>query len=89
MLISGPIAQAQTPSCQDVISKCEKAIETRKEEVRLCNLGLAQSQEALAQTDAMLKAAETKLQSPTRNPFVLVTFGVVVGILITGYVLGR
>ncbi len=65
------------------------ALQRRKREVTLCNLGLTQSIEQQGRLTYEVREAQDKLQSPFRNPFVMTTVGVVLGLVVGGIFLRK
>lgn len=84
MLVSQTaIADCQTnlALCDSALNSCSQALEARKEEVKLCRLGLSQSIERNAVLERTVQDQNDKLQSPLRNPFVMTALGLVIGVL--------
>lgn len=75
---------AQLDRCRYATGLCKEALDLRNEEIRICRLGLTQAVHANADLKLSLDDANAKLNSPLRNPFVIGTVGVLIGILVTG-----
>ena len=86
--ISGsPVRAEERVTCLDVIKACDIALEKKEKEIELKDLALKQSQDHLSRTLGDLENAREQLGSPFRNPFIMVTVGVVLGIVVTGVAL--
>jgi hypothetical protein len=90
LLTSTKTAAAKT-NCSDVLTKCseavedcQKTVESKNTEISLCRIALVQSEEKRVETYLQLQTAEDKLRSPIRNPFIMITFGVVLGLVVGG-----
>jgi hypothetical protein len=70
--------------CDKAVESCKSALDARKEEIKLCRLGLMQSLERNSDLESQVSDQNQKLQSPFRNPFIMTTVGVVLGILVIG-----
>lgn len=89
LLATSILSQSAKADCQDLINKCDAALEARKTELQLSNLALMQSMERSAMLEVELEHKEAKLRSFTRNPFIMSALGLVVGIVVTGYALKK
>lgn len=65
-----------TPTCKDVIKACDKALNAKQEQVDATT-------KELANTQQKLKESDDKLNSPFRNPFLLILLGLIGGVAIT------
>lgn len=77
---------ADKVSCNDVIKSCDSALAAKNNEIKVCRLGLTQTLDENVALNEQLKSANNKLASPLRNPFFLTTVGVVIGIVVVGFV---
>ncbi len=69
------------------MNACRSAVRERNEETKLCRLGLTQVSEENVALRNELGKANSKLESPLRNPFIMTTVGVLIGIAVTGFAL--
>lgn len=79
-------AEAQ-PSCDSVLAKCDAALAAKNKHIEKLELGLTKQTERVADLSNQVQEANEKLQSPFRNPFIVGTVGVALGILIMGIAL--
>lgn len=86
--------QKQVAACDEALTSCDAAIDAaqdvidaRNKEIQLCRLALTQSVEMSQGLNSELVETRSKLESPFRNPFIMTTVGVVLGILVTGFAL--
>lgn len=82
-----PTALAGTVSCEQVIQACDAALDAKNREIGLKDLAIQQRQDQIVELNSELQDANSKLQSPVRNPFIMTTVGVLIGILVTGIAL--
>jgi len=75
--------------CDKVLGACDAALKARKEEVRLCDLALQQSKGNSTALNQRVDELNGKLESPIRNPFIMTTVGVVIGIIVGGIALRK
>ena len=68
--------------CNAVLGKCGEVVKAKNKELDLCHVGLKQSLDFSAETNKQLDEANAKLQSPLRNPFVMVALGMIAGMVI-------
>lgn len=73
--------------CMGLLNEAEQVIEAKDRVIGLKDLAIRQSAEYSADLYWKLDEAEKKLQSPTRNPFIMATVGLVLGIIVTGIAL--
>lgn len=76
--------QTNLKKCDEAVESCKAALEARKEEIKLCRLGLSQSLDRNDQLARELDDKNSQLQKFYRNPFIMTTLGVVIGIVVTG-----
>jgi hypothetical protein len=74
------------PSCQEVIAAADRAIEAKNKEIQICRLALDQTIDRALTLEKDVKDRDEKLSSPLRNPFVMATAGVLLGLVVAGYV---
>lgn len=74
-------------TCEEVIQKCDAALEAKNKQIKKLELGLATQTERVADLSSQLEDKNSQLQSPFRNPFIMGTVGVLIGIVVTGYAL--
>ena len=68
--------------CEEDIVKCDSAVKALKEEVRLCDLAIQQSEDYGTLLNQQVKELESTLNKPWHNPWIVGALGVVVGVLI-------
>jgi hypothetical protein len=73
--------------CTRTVTACREALDARNEELKLCHLGLTQVRDQNVMLRTELETANQKLESPLRNPFIMATVGVLIGIAVTGFAL--
>jgi hypothetical protein len=73
--------------CDKAVESCKVALEAKKEEIKLCRLGLSQALDNDQHLRMELEDKEKQLGSWYRNPFTMGTVGVIIGIVVTGYAL--
>lgn len=71
-------------SCERAVGLCKETLDLKNEEIKLCRLGLQQAINNGVDLKFDLDAANAQLNSPFRNPFIMATVGVVIGIVVTG-----
>lgn len=81
--------QTVRADCDTVLDKCDAALQARKEEVRLCDLALKQAKGNTVELNKLVDEQNKKLESPTRNPFIMTTVGVVLGLIVGGIALRK
>lgn len=89
------LAQGSSPTeCDSLLNQCAvgydhctDALKARSAEAATCELGLKQTTDQLATLNSQIQTKDKQLESTFRNPFVMTTLGVVLGILVTGYAL--
>lgn len=87
-MLATTTARADCPNtlekCDQAVSACKVALDARNEEIQLCRLGLVQSIDQSAGLYEELEKSKAQLQSPLRNPFIMTTVGIVLGIIVIG-----
>ncbi len=78
--------QAET-TCHDVIRTCDRALEEKEKEVKICDLGLKQTLEHNQELSSELESKQKSLEAWYRNPFVMLALGGLAGALTMGIVL--
>lgn len=78
--------QSSKTSCHDVITKCDKALEDKKHELELSDLGLKTCQSLNGDLMREVEDSRDKLQSWTRNPFIVGALGIITGALLFGVI---
>lgn len=76
---TGTITRAD--DCRPLIAACDKALEDKKKEVDLCNLGLQQTLDQTKQLIQDVQEKDAKLNSIWRNPFFLIPIGLAAGMV--------
>jgi hypothetical protein len=62
-------------------------VNEKNKEIALCRLALTQSVDRGTAISIELDEAQSKLQSPFRNPFIMTTVGVILGLVVGGIAL--
>ncbi len=68
--------------CDEIISTCDKALSTRKEEIKLCQLGLVQTLDQNQILSSELARKNSQLQAWYRSPWLLLALGLAAGIVV-------
>lgn len=78
--------QAACPieQCDRALESCQKTIEAKNKEIQLCRLALVQSIDRAEGLSLELEHKNNQLQSVFRNPLAMTTFGILIGIVVTG-----
>lgn len=81
------IARADCKSTLDLCVKaenqCKAALDQRNQEIQLCQLAVSKGVEQNSQLNQTIEAQDAKLSSWTRNPFVMLAIGLVIGVAVT------
>lgn len=67
---------------KDIISACDKSLETKNYVIELQNQALQQAMQANTLNDSRAREAEEKLNSAWRNPYLYLALGLLGGFLI-------
>lgn len=78
-MMSSLTVQAATPTCDQVLSLCDKALDAKDKELKLCNLGLVQTLDAKEALRLELEEVKDKQNSIFRNPFLYLGIGLIAG----------
>ena len=71
-------ARAET-TCNDVIRSCDAAISAKNIEIHKLGVALRESRDQSGTLTTELNEANAKLESPFRNPFIVIPMAVVIG----------
>lgn len=74
--------QETLKKCDSALSACDEALNARKREVQLCQLALVQASHQAETLNVQLKDREEQLGAWYRNPFIMITLGIVAGAII-------
>jgi hypothetical protein len=66
-------------TCEEVISKCDSALEAKNKQIKKLELGLTTQTERVADLSSQLEDKNQELQAWYRNPFVVGALGLVAG----------
>ena len=75
-----------SPQTRECIQKCDAALAAKDVHIEKLNLGLTESRHLNEIQSTEIKSLNGSLSSPIRNPFIMITVGVVVGILVTSQI---
>lgn len=77
-------AECQTTleKCDKALSACDSALEARNKEIKICNLALMQAVNKAETLNIQVKERESELSAWYRNPFIMITLGIVAGAII-------
>lgn len=81
-LLGTPIVRAETPTCEQVLSLCDEAVQEQKKQIEIRDLALTQTQDEIARQKGVIRDQEDKLNSVWRNPFLYLLLGVAAGVFI-------
>jgi hypothetical protein len=66
-------------SCEDVLKKCDAALDAKNRQIEKLELGLTKQTERVADLSAQVEDKNQQLQAWYRNPFVMLSIGLVTG----------
>lgn len=66
-----------------MVDSCQAALTARKDELQLCNLGLAQSQSRSAHLNQEVENKNGQLAAWYRNPMIMLALGILAGVALT------
>ena len=69
--------------CKIVLTEGQEALDAKNKELSLCNLGLTQSQNNVAQLNTELENKNAQLSAFYRNPFFMLAIGILAGVALT------
>lgn len=75
--------------CSALLDESKKVIEAKDKTIELKDLALTKTNQQVADLYWQVEESNKKLSSPFRNPFIMTTVGVVIGIIVTGYALRK
>ena len=74
---------ARLNQCVEVVDACQAALTARKDELKLCNLGLQQSMSTNTQLNEEIENKNAQLSAFYRNPWLMLALGLVAGVALT------
>ena len=74
-----PAALAETPTCNDVLNKCDAALKAKQRELDLADLGVKLRDEQRAMLINENEALRSEGASLWKNPFLWATIGLFIG----------
>jgi hypothetical protein len=74
---------ARAGTCEQDIILCDKALQAKKGELRLCDLAVRQLQDENTVLKTQITDKDDALRAWYHNPFVLVALGLVIGVAAT------
>lgn len=69
-------------SCKLLLGQCSDVIDAKDAQINLCQLAVKYATGEAADIQAQLDTANSKLDSPFRNPFVMGAAGLVIGVVV-------
>lgn len=78
------IAQEVKSEVEECITLCDEALESQQQVIDQLDLGLVECKDEHSNRINEVTDLQDKLDSPFRNPFIMGTIGVVLGIVVTG-----
>lgn len=65
--------------CEDIVTACDSALAAKNVQIEKLNLGLTESMNQSTVLTKDLNEANSKLESPFRNPYLMIGLGIIGG----------